>query len=72
MKKPFVPRRMMPGKAVNFDFSKTAYEQEPDKYFIYEREDDDMGGTDVFSFWNPRMPMGFRTHRIRPVKGPGI
>ena len=43
----------MPGKAVNFDFSKTAYEQEPDKYFIYEKEDDDMGGMDVFFFLEP-------------------
>lgn len=48
LKKPFVPRRMMPDEVENYAFSKTAYEQNPNKYFIYEKEDDDICNTDGF------------------------
>ncbi|WP_040655972.1 SMI1/KNR4 family protein [Oscillibacter sp. 1-3] len=48
LKKPFTPRRMMLEEVEKFSFFKAAYEQEPDKYFIYEKEDDDICGTDGF------------------------
>lgn len=48
LKKPFIPRRMMREEVENYAFAKTAYEQNPDKYFIYEKEEDDICSTDGF------------------------
>lgn len=48
LKKPFIPRRMRLEEVESYAFSKTAYEQNPDNYFIYEKEGDDICGTDGF------------------------
>lgn len=48
LKKPFVPRRMMSEEVENYAFTKASYEQDPDKYFIYEKEEDDICNTDGF------------------------
>lgn len=48
LSKSFIPRRMLPDEVENYAFSKSAYEQNPDKFFIYEKEDDDICNTDGF------------------------
>lgn len=48
LKKPFLPRRMMPDEVENYAFTKTAYEQNPERYFVYEKEKDDICITDGF------------------------
>lgn len=48
LKTPFVPRPMMLEEVESYSFSKDAYERNPDKFFIYEKEEDDICNTDGF------------------------
>lgn len=48
LKTPFAPRPMLPEEAESSSFSKEAYQQNPDKFFIYEKEDDAICDTDGF------------------------
>lgn len=45
---PFVPRPMMLEEVESCSFAKAAYVQNPDKFFIYEKEEDAVCGTDGF------------------------
>ncbi|MDE6732156.1 MAG: SMI1/KNR4 family protein [Oscillospiraceae bacterium] len=38
---PFAPRQMRPDEVEEFAFSRESYEKEPDKYFVYQKENDD-------------------------------
>ncbi len=48
LKNPFIPRRMMSEEVEDYAFAKEAYEQNPDQYFIYEKEEYDLCNTDGF------------------------
>lgn len=48
LKTPFVPRRMILEEVEDYAFSKTGFKQKPDKFFVYEKEDDDICSTDGF------------------------
>lgn len=48
LKKPFIPRRMMREEVEDYAFPPNAYEENPDKYFVCRKEDDDICGTDGF------------------------
>lgn len=45
---PFVPRPMMLEEVESCSFAKDAYVQNPDKFFIYEKEEDAVCGTGGF------------------------
>lgn len=45
---PFVPQPMMLEEVESCSFAKDAYVQNPDKFFIYEKEEDAVCGTDGF------------------------
>lgn len=38
---PFAPRKMLPDEVEEFAFSRECYEQEPENYFVYQRDNDD-------------------------------
>ncbi len=38
---PFNPRKMLPEEVEDFGFSRESYEEEPDIFFVYQKDDDD-------------------------------
>jgi len=49
LKNPFTPRRMKPEEVeTSFAFGKTAYEKDPERFFVYENDEDALCPTDGF------------------------